>query len=483
MHQFTPDERHIVAPVVAKAELVELADVDYLTGLPNRNYLMSRLGEFLAYVPESVATEAGREHYALLFLDLDRFKAVNDSLGYPAGDQLLQSIAYRLETCLREYDTLARIGGDEFAILLDNLETATAVTHIAERIQQILSAPFYLAHQEVFITVSIGIALSTPHGISGHQQALTLLRDADIAMYQAKSLGRDCYQVFTPAMHTQAVDSWQLANDLRRAPERQELELVYQPIFCLASGQLEGFEALVRWHHPQRGLVYPGEFIPVAEETGIIIALGEWILAQACQQFSQWQQEFLGPQNLINDDDACALTLSVNISGRQFSHPQFGQRLLEILEATEMKAQYLKLELTESVVMANGQAATQILRQLKNLNIQLALDDFGTGYSSLSYLSRFPLDTLKVDRTFIQDLAATENWEVVRTILALAENLNLQVTAEGVETLTQLNQLKTLNCGSGQGYFFSQPLAATAAAELLKQHWLAEQSANHSWVA
>jgi diguanylate cyclase (GGDEF)-like protein len=414
---------------------------DALTGLPNRALFTEHLRQAIAY-GEGDQTFL----FAVLFLDFDRFKYVNDSLGHNFGDQLLIEIATRLKECVRQVDTVARFGGDEFAILLDGIHDPAQAIHIAERIQQAMTVPFRIAGHETFLTTSIGIALRT----AADQQPEEVLRDADIAMYRAKESGKARYEVFDKTMHAQTIQRLNLENDLRRAVERKEFFVMYQPIVRVGSGQLYGFEALVRWHHPERGIVPPLEFIPIAEETGLIVPLGRWVLEESCRQVREWQTLF---------PDFRALTLSVNLSGKQLNDPKLIQEVKDILFDTGFDPTCLKLEITESVVMENAELSAVLLKQLRALGLQLSIDDFGTGYSSLSYLHRFPVTTLKVDRSFVSRMGqGDENLEIVRTIVTLARNLNMDVVAEGIETQEQRAQLHALSCQYGQGYLFAKPL-------------------------
>jgi diguanylate cyclase (GGDEF)-like protein len=429
---------------------------DALTNLPNR----ALLAENLKFV-----IERARQHedyqFAVLFLDLDRFKNVNDSLGHSIGDQLLITMARRLESCIREVDMVARLGGDEFAILLDGIPNQAEATNMAQRIQEKLQTPFNLSGHEVFTSTSIGIAVSS----TGYDHPENMLRDADTAMYRAKAQGKACYEVFDKGMHTHAVYLLQMENDLRRAIDREELRVYYQPIVALDNGQLAGFEALIRWQHPERGFINPADFIPLAEDTGLIIPLGLWILKRACQQLCQWQWQ--SPANR-------SLFMSVNLSGKQVAVPTLVSDIKDILDETHVDAKHLKLEITESAVMENAEMAARLLKRLKALGVQLSIDDFGTGYSSLSYLHRFPVNTLKIDRSFVGRIGeAAENIEIVRTVISLAENMGMEVVAEGVETLSQLTQLRKLRCQYGQGYLFSRPVAADAVSEWIskKPHW------------
>jgi diguanylate cyclase (GGDEF)-like protein len=421
---------------------------DALTGLPNRALLTDHL---------KLAIERAKRRedhlFAVLFLDLDRFKNINDSLGHTIGDQLLIAIARRVEGCLRPMDTVARLGGDEFAILLDGLETSKDAIHVADRVQNELTQSFNLNGQEVYTTASIGIALST----TGYEHPENILRDADIAMYRAKDNGKARYELFDTVMHTRAVALLKLENDLRRAIERQEFRIFYQPIVSLETDQIAGFEALVRWEHPERGAVPPDEFIPLSEETGLIMEIGQWVLQESCRQVREWQSFLQRP-----------LTLSVNLSGKQFVQPNLIEQIKNTLRETDFDPRWLRLEITESVVMENAEAAASMLIQLRDLGVHLSIDDFGTGYSSLSYLHRFPVTTLKIDRSFIGRMGeGDENAEIVRTIMTLANNLGMEVVAEGVETEEQLARLRALKCEYGQGYLFSKPVAADAARMLV----------------
>ena len=429
---------------------------DTLTNLPNR----ALLAENLKFVIER-AKQHEDYQFAVLFLDLDRFKNVNDSLGHSIGDQLLIAMARRLESCTREADMVARLGGDEFAVLLDGIPDQNEAARMGQRIQEKLQSPFNLSGHEVFTTTSIGIALSS----TGYDHPENMLRDADTAMYRAKAKGKACYEIFDKGMHTHAVYLLQMENDLRRAIEREELRVHYQPIVSLDSGQLAGFEALVRWQHPERGFINPSDFIPLAEDTGLIVPLGLWVLRRACEQLGQWQWQSAANRSLF---------MSVNLSGKQVARPKLVSEIRQVLEETRIDPKYLKLEITESAVMENAETAVQLLRRLKALGVHLSIDDFGTGYSSLGYLHRFPVNTLKVDRSFVGRIGeAAENIEIVRTIISLAENMGMEVVAEGVETLSQLAQLRKLNCQYGQGYLFSRPVDAESVSTWIsrKPHW------------
>ena len=422
---------------------------DSLTGLPNR----AMFTELLKAEIES--SDRRRGHlFAVLFLDLDRFKNINDSLGHTHGDLLLVAFAERLERTLRPVDTLARFGGDEFAILLSGMTDATDAVKVAQRIHDELSQPFVLDKNSAFATASIGIALSS----SGYEKPEDILRDADTAMYRAKENGKARYELFDHAMHARAVSRLQLESDLRQAVEKNEFCVYYQPIVSLQTGRLAGFEALVRWNHPRRGLVSPVDFIPVAEETGLIVTIGQWVLNEACAQVRKWQIESPGHRSL---------SLSVNLSARQVAQPDLLEQIKEALDTSKLSPHCLKLEITESVVMENAEAAALMFKQLRSLGVQLSIDDFGTGYSSLSYLHRFPLNYLKIDRSFVMRLTTDNDNAIVRTISTLARNLGMEVIAEGIETEEQHQQLKMLGCEFGQGYLFSRPVDHEGVARLL----------------
>jgi len=444
----------------AEQQLVHNAFYDQLTGLPNRALFMDRLRQANLRVKQTRPGNSSPQPdlFAVLFLNLNRFKLVNDSLGTQIGDQLLQSFARRLQTCLRPTDTVARLGGDEFAILIEGIQDVNDAIQITDAIHQTLTSPFYLEKPEVFMTVSIGIALNTTR----EEQPEDLLRDANMAMYGAR-LKDKAYEVFNPAMHTQAVDQLQMETDLRRAIERQEFRVLYQPIVSLLTGRITGFEALVRWQHPQRGLVSPSEFIPIAEETGLITPIGWWTLQEACRQLSIWQKQFPSSQ---------PLTINVNLSCKQFTQPDLLQQIDKILQETKPIVGSLKLEITESVVMDNPDLVKALLFQLKKRKINLCIDDFGTGYSSLSRLHNFPISTLKIDRSFVSRIGALgENSEIVQAIIMLAQTLSMEVVAEGIEVSEQIDPLIALHCQYGQGYFFSKPLDSEAARELLMAEW------------
>jgi diguanylate cyclase (GGDEF)-like protein len=436
----------------AQQKLWHAAFYDALTGLPNRALFMERLGQ-----AQARAKGRAGEGFAVLFLDLDRFKVVNDSMGHRAGDQLLVAIARRLDRIRRAGDTVARLGGDEFAILIEGAGEPNEAGRVANRVHRELSQPFEVHGQEVFTSASIGIALG---GASDHRPE-DLLRDADTAMYRAKSLGSAKHAIFDVTMHDRAVAVLQLENDLRRAIDREELRVEYQPIVQLATGRIVGFEALARWQHQKRGMVPPVEFIPMAEETGIISALGRWVLEEACRQMRALH--ILHPKGPLP-------SLSVNISGRQILQPDLVEQVAEILETTGLDPRLLRLELTESVLVENEAAASRCLNGLRQLGLKLVIDDFGTGYSSLSYLHRMPIDTIKIDASFVRTMAVDEkNRRIVETILSLGKNLGVEVVAEGVETQAQADALQRLGCSFVQGYLYSPSVDAKAASAMLGQ--------------
>jgi diguanylate cyclase (GGDEF)-like protein/PAS domain S-box-containing protein len=444
----------------SQTDITEGKVSDPLTGLPNRLLFLDRLERLMKHAERHTAAS-----YAVLFLDLDAFKMVNDSMGHLVGDQLLLGVAKRLENCLRATDTvarlapetftLARMGGDEFTLLLDELRDLGDAERAAQRIMKALSEPFVLGGKEVFTSASIGIAL----GNSSYRDPEEILRDADTAMYRAKSLGKARYELFNSDMRANVMARLELETDLRRAMERQEFRNFYQPIVDLETGEITGFEALLRWEHPTRGLLAPKEFIPVAEETGLIRELGWWNLRRACTDISDW--------NAHSSRDR-ALTISVNLSMKQFMQPNLVKNMGDLLKELNVPPETLKLEITESAVMEDLAAAVEMLQQMKTLGIRLAIDDFGTGYSSLSYLHRFPLDTLKIDRSFISGPDGRVNgMEIARTILPLARNLCLDVVAEGVETAEQVEELKRLSCKYAQGFYFSKPVPREEVESLL----------------
>jgi diguanylate cyclase (GGDEF)-like protein/PAS domain S-box-containing protein len=440
----------------AKEELQWKAFYDTLTGLPNRAMFMEHLGKILQ--------EAKHYHqsFALFFLDLDRFKLVNDSLGHLVGDQLLMAIAERLKNCLRDQDLIARLGGDEFIILLPNIESLEQATQVADRIKKSFRSPFQLKQNQVFAGVSIGI-LFIDEKIDEPLTAEDLMRDADTALYQAKNVSKGSYQIFNPTMHQKAVDLLQWETDLRHAIAHEEFRLHYQPIVKLETGELLGFEALLRWQHPKKGFISPGEFIAIAEETGLIIPIGFWILEEACSQLAQWHK--VAHKNHRN------LTISVNLSVKQLKISDLLEQVDDILEKTGLHGKYLRLEITESCYLNDENSINELLTQLQSRNIKICIDDFGQGYSSLSYLHQFPIDILKIDICFVREINQNSpQGKIARAIFRLAKDLGLEVVAEGVERLEQIDTLMTLDCSFAQGYYFSSPLSPDAIASLLQSN-------------
>lgn len=430
---------------------------DKLTKLPNRAMFTSHLEKAIA------RTKRHKNLFAVLFIDLDRFKVVNDSLGHPIGDKLLIKIAGRLKDNLQAADTVTRLGGDEFAVLIQDLNCMENAITIANRVQKIISKPLNIGNHEVILTASIGITFSN----SGHNRADSILRDGDIAMYRAKSNGKARYEIFNEEMHTGAKHRLALENDLRRAIKQQEFELYYQPIVTMQSGSLAGFEALIRWNHPERGQVSPLEFIPLAEETGMIGEIGTWVLIDACKTIKQWQLK-------LNNTDTPPV--NINVSGKQLAHGNLASQVINILDNAGIDGSHIKLELTETLMMENHSLASTMIKQLKQHRVRIAIDDFGTGYSSLSYLHKLPIDTLKVDRSFINDIDEKgRKSEIVNTIVMLAHSLGLDVVAEGIETEHQQKHLQTIDCEYAQGYLFNRPMPADQALDLL----LKEE--NQSW--
>jgi diguanylate cyclase (GGDEF)-like protein/PAS domain S-box-containing protein len=440
-HRMAGSQTDITSRKSAEEQLVYNAFHDTLTGLPNRALFMDRLQHVIA-----VSTRRANELYAVLFLDMDRFKIINDSLGHLVGDQLLVAMGKQLSECIRPGDTVARLGGDEFAVLLDNISELKDAVDVAERILQKLSAPLLVTGHEVFASVSIGIAMSSDR----YERPEQVLRDADIAMYQAKARGSARYEIFDLKMHANILDRLQLEADMHRALDHKELIVFYQPIIDLKTHQLIGFEALVRWNHPTRGIIYPLEFIPLAEENGLINVIGEWIMRESCRELRVLQERYpLKPP----------LKMSINISGKQFVQRDLAEKVSAIITETGIDAHTLALEITESMIMEDVDTAVETMKQLRDMGIQIHIDDFGTGYSSLSYLHRFPVDAIKIDRTFINKLTVDgKNKEIILSIIALAASMDLDVIAEGVEMDHQLLNIQKMKCQYGQGFLFSVPM-------------------------
>lgn len=421
---------------------------DPLTGLPNRLLFGDRLTHNLCHAKRR------DEQLAVMFLDLDSFKLINDTLGHSIGDDLLKMVAERLTTALRDVDTIARMGGDEFTVIMTGLSGVEDAASIARRALQAFSTPFQLGSHELYVTPSIGISLFPSDGLD----AETLVRNADAAMYRAKEEGRNNYQIYTEALNAAAVERVTLERNLRRALERNEFVLYYQPRLSIKTRQVLGVEALVRWRHPELGLIPPAQFIPLAEDTGLIVPISEWVLQTACRQNKAWQ-----------DAGLLSVDVAVNISPRQFHQDDLRSTVESALFTSGLESQYLGLELTETTLMQNPETAAEILRELKDMGVKLAIDDFGTGYSSLSHLKKFPIDSVKIDQSFVREITISpDDAAIAGAVVAMAHSMNLRVTAEGVETLEQLEFLKSLNCDEMQGYFIGRPMPAEDVEVLLR---------------
>ena len=447
-------EAEIVKKEQAQAKLLKMALHDPLTNLPNRRWFLQRLKKELEKTKAKTNSQ-----FAVICFDCDNFKVINDSLGHGVGDRLLQQIPQRLQTCLGEDSCIARLGGDEFIILLPQVYAVETAVLVAESIQQEFLAPFYVNDREIFLNFSLGIVLGTAE----YQEVEKLLRNAELAMYKAKELGKGQYQVYNLSMHQRALERMQLETDLRKALKNDEFALYYQPIVSLATGHITGFESLIRWQHPEKGIISPGKFIPVAEETGLIIPIGIWVLKEACRQIKYWQQKY---------NYFVSLTINVNVAVQQFSYSRLIEEIDRILGETKLPPNCLKLEITESAIMENSDSARSILEQLRARNIAICIDDFGTGYSSLSYLHQFPVDNIKIDRSFIKRIEdASQPNKVVDAIVDLAHHLDITVTAEGIETEQQLEYIRKTKCEYAQGYYFYRPLNAEAieTMEILQQ--------------
>ena len=433
----------------AEEQLMKLAHYDVLTSLPNRVLFYDRLKQAIAH--------AKRNHWVVgvMFIDVDRFKNVNDTMGHAVGDRLLQQVSERLKGTVRSGDTVGRLGGDEFAVVLSNLGSAQDANLVAQKMMACFAEPFRLEGTDVYVTASIGITLypddSTEQDI--------LIRNADAAMYKAKEIGRDSYQFYTPEMNTRALESLGMESSLRRALDRGEYLLHYQPKVGIVNGEITGLEALIRWRHPDRGLVSPGEFMPVLEETGLIVQVGQWVLNAVCRQIKEWESTGVQP-----------VPVAVNLSARQFTSKDLGNTIKRILEEHQLDPALIELEITESSLMVNTEEAVRTLEYLSSLGVSISIDDFGTGYSSLSYLKRFPLDSLKIDRSFIRDVTTDgDDATITRAVISMAHSLGLKVIAEGVETERQLAFLTEYGCDQIQGYFFSRPLPADDCSMWLRE--------------
>jgi diguanylate cyclase (GGDEF)-like protein/PAS domain S-box-containing protein len=439
---------------VARAMALQMthsAEHDFLTGLPNRMLLNDRISQAI------VLASRHNKHVAVLFLDLDGFKHINDSLGHPVGDKLLQSIATRLVDCVRASDTVSRQGGDEFVVLLSEVELSEDAAITARRMLHAVSRPHSVDQHDLHVTTSIGVSVYPEDGLD----AETLIKNADTAMYQAKESGRQSFQFFKPAMNARAVERQSIEEGLRRALERQEFVLYYQPKVDLMTGAITGAEALIRWIHPTRGLIPPMDFIPIAEDCGLILLIGAWALREACAQSRAWTKAGLP-----------TVTMAVNVSAIEFRDKNFLNRLFEVINETGLDPRLLELELTESVLMKHAASTAVILQSLREAGIRLAIDDFGTGYSSLSYLRKFPVDAVKIDQTFIRQISADDDTTIVKAVIGMARGLKLRVIAEGVETPQELAFLRAYRCDEAQGYYFSRPVPARQFAMMLKDAML-----------
>ena len=440
--------RHAIERKRAELRLMHVTHYDSLTGLANRALFQSRLDHALA------VAKRRKQIAALLVLDLDRFKAVNDTLGHHAGDRLLVLVAERLRSCVRESDTVARLGGDEFTVILNDVTSAEEVAVVARKILAALAGPFQLEDHEIYVTPSIGITLYPHDGVT----PTGLLKNADAAMYQAKNLGRNNFQFYTADMNRRSVARLKMESGLRQAVERSELVLYYQPKVDITTGIITGVEALVRWNKPDTGLVPPVEFIPIAEETGLIIPVGEWVLREALMQIRRW-----------HDEDLPEMRIAVNLSARQFRQNDLVKTITDSLDELGVDGEFLEVEITESLLMDDSALSTMALYKLKDRGVRVSVDDFGTGYSSLSYLKRFPIDALKIDRSFVRDITTDpDDATITNAIIGLAHNLRRRVIAEGVETQAQLAFLQKHSCDEAQGFLFSPPVVAAELARLIK---------------
>ena len=450
---FAGSQTDVTERKLSEEQLIHDALHDTLTGIPNRTLLLDRIRQSLVRRQRYPKTS-----FAVIFIDLDRFRLVNESLGHVHGDELLILIAQRLKENIPISDTVARLGGDEFSIFLQDIEDAKDASNIAETIQTTFSKPFLLGNREVFASASMGIS----HSDNNYKNPEEILRDSELAMYRAKRDGKAQNIIFEKKLRHSNLSPIDLDTDLRRALDRNEMELHYQPIISMRDRTISGFEALLRWRHRTRGAISPNEFIPLAEETGLIYELGQWVLMQACEQIAIWNQ---------NKNEEEQLEISINLSSRQFSDPNLVEGIIGNIKESGFNAECLKLEITESALMQNAQRSVNMLNQLKNLNIKVCVDDFGTGYSSLSYLHTFPIDTLKIDRSFVHDMSRNyRNMEIIRTIIMLAHNLKLDVIAEGVETAEQYAQLSALGCQFAQGFYFARPVNKDDATLLIRQN-------------
>jgi diguanylate cyclase (GGDEF)-like protein len=449
-YRMAGSQTDITSRKLAEEQLRHDALHDALTNLPNRTLFVDRLEHAINRIRRT-----GKPLAAVLFLDLDRFKVINDSLGHIYGDQLLTALSKRLEACLRPSDSVARLGGDEFAILIEDVQDVHDVNRLADRLQEAISAPFHLQGHDVFTSVSIGIAISN----GSSDQPEDLLRDADTAMYRAKSMGKARYEIFNSEMHASAVAMMEIEADLRRALERDEFVVYYQPITSVKTQRISGVEALVRWQHPERGLLMPKDFISIAEETGLVVAIDQWVLRKACAQNRVWR-----------DAGFDGLHVAVNFASRQFMDPDLPHLVSQVLESTGIDPASLTLEISEATAMDNVDLSAKVMADLATMGLDIAIDDFGTAYSSLGYLKRFPIRMLKIDQSFIRDIPTNrDDTAIVKAIIGMAHTLNLSVVAEGVETLEQMRFLESEGCDELQGYLMSKPVPAETIDKLLAQ--------------
>ncbi len=436
----------------AEEQLMHEALHDPLTNLPNRRLFANRLEH---------AIEWNKRHpqdiFAVIYLDFDRFKLINDSLGHSVGDKFLVILGQRLKSCVRTMDTVARMGGDEFSILLEGVENNDHIIQVVERLLEEFAKPFEIEGNTLIMTASMGVVMN----LLDYQQIDDIIRDADIAMYSAKVQGKNNYQIFSPTMREQADKVLQLESDLRRAIENEEFDIYYQPVLSLEDQEITGFEALIRWKHPEKGMLHPADFLKSAEETGMILPIGNWVLVEACKQMNQWQTQF--PTDP-------PLTISVNLSSRQFNQPDLPEQIKHILDETGIIPSSLQLELTEMTLIRDVDAAVEKIERIREMGVEIEIDDFGTGYSSLGYLRHLPVNNLKIDRSFISTLGKNESAiPIIRAIIAMASSLNMKVIAEGIENIDQLNSLKELQCGYGQGFLFEKPLEKQDVETLMQQ--------------
>lgn len=426
---------------------------DAMTGLPNRVLFLDRLGQAIEY-----CKRRPDYNFSVLFVDLDHFKVINDSLGHIVGDQLLISVGRRMRETLRSSDTVARLGGDEFAILLEVTGEKDSASKVAEKLEQTIRLPFQVDSHELYVTASIGIVMD----ISGYAHAQEILRDADIAMYQAKAQGKARFEIFNVEMRSHALSRLELEQELRIALENDEFQLYYQPILSIQSHELTSFEALIRWSHPARGLLSPGQFLPVAEDSGLILPIEKWVLQEACVQLKKWHEKYPAWQHV---------TVNVNISNKLFSQVSFVDEVIKALQTSGLKAESLRLEITENVLISNYTAANVVFTRLRELGIQLQIDDFGSGYSALGYLQHFPISAIKIDKSFVDEIGKSRRGiELIRAIVSMARELGMEAIAEGIETAEQLKELQELSCHLGQGFLLSKPLDKYAAEKVLEEH-------------